>query len=173
MKTARVIPLVFAAVLAATGAADAADNSAPIASVQVAQAGNAAESGDNRVVTFADLRHTEERINARMDAQGRELSMLREDVSKLQTGMTELRAEVGAQGRAMAEMRSDFRALNNTLLGILAMLLAACVGIFVTGAMRARGHQRAATAVVLFISVVVPAALIFATVALPALAVAL
>lgn len=158
MKKFNIIPFIFAAALAASGAAVAADIPAP---VQVAQAG---EGGDNRNVTFGDLRHVEDGINRRMDEQGRELTMLREDVTELRENVTELRAEVNAQGRDISEMRLDIRALNNTLLGILAALLAACVGIALAATLRG---QRAATAATLFFTVVIPVAIIFAVVALP------
>ena len=64
MKTLRAIPIVFALIaFCATGGALAEDESPP---ARVAQAQEAAPSGDNRHATLGDIRYFESRVNDRM-----------------------------------------------------------------------------------------------------------
>ena len=64
MKTLRAIPIIFALIaFCATGGALAEDESPP---TRVAQAQEAAPSGDNRPATLGDLRYFESRVDDRM-----------------------------------------------------------------------------------------------------------
>ena len=154
MNTFRTILTVFALVAVfAPGVARADESARP---VQVAQAQNGAQPGDNRPATLGDIRHME----ARSDAQ---ISELRTDVN---AQISELRADMNAQGRELRDQIQQLHmqnqgfhtSLNNALMaivGIFATMMAAFVALF----WKFRAGTPSAPAAVFLIPIALAAAL--------------